>query len=263
MNTPDQRKRLLAAAGAFAVLAVCYTYVLAPLSERWRELGEEWTPKREALDAFRDQVSGQEDLFARRAALTKRLGALASVPPPPAQPPQTSKPGAPEPAKASKETPPAQAATVSQANAPGQPAPAPPATPPAQAAQSQPTPAGQPAPAGAAESPKPEKTAKKSEKEGQGGSPLAAYLETAAAQSGLKIKKISPQKTVGGPTKLRSFAAVSLQLSVGGEAENLMKFLYAVEKGPRFARVEQFEVHRGNGERMIEASLNISGYQEL
>lgn len=91
---------------------------------------------------------------------------------------------------------------------------------------------------------------------------LAAYLETSAAQAGLKIKRISSKKYMGGPSKLRHFVGVSLQLSVGGEAESLLKFLHAVEKGGRFARVDQIEVHRSDAERMVDANLSVSGYQE-
>lgn len=206
MNATAKRKRILAAAGAVAVLAVLFTYVIHPLSARWTELGETLDPKLEELNAFSEQVQEQEELFTRRDALAQRLGSLIGA---------ESKAD-----QEAKDTPAEEPGNATPANT----APAAPVTP--------------------------------------GDHRLAAYLETSAAQAGLKIKRISSKKFTGGPSKLRHFAGVSLQLSVGGEAESLLKFLHAVEKGGRFARVDQIEVHRGDSERMVDANLSVSGYQE-
>ncbi|MBI5093043.1 MAG: hypothetical protein HZB26_11470 [Candidatus Hydrogenedentes bacterium] len=96
----------------------------------------------------------------------------------------------------------------------------------------------------------------------QGSERLAAYFERSASQAGVKIKRVSSKKGGGGTRASKFFTPVTLQLSVEGKAENLVKLLYAVEKGDRFARVQQMDLHRDTAKgNTIEASLDILGYE--
>jgi hypothetical protein len=88
---------------------------------------------------------------------------------------------------------------------------------------------------------------------------LAAYFERSAAQAGIKIKRVTSKK---GAKPGKYYTPITLQLSVEGKADNVVKLLYALEKGDRFVRVEQFELHRDVAKgNTIEASLDILGYE--
>lgn len=91
---------------------------------------------------------------------------------------------------------------------------------------------------------------------------VLTHVGRMAQESGMKIKRISQKKTSSGKGGLKSFKSVVVQVSIDGNMENLLDLLFAIEKGERFARVEQLQLRRdwskGNA---VDATLDILAYE--
>jgi len=91
---------------------------------------------------------------------------------------------------------------------------------------------------------------------------LATYLERTAAGAGVKIKRIAARRQAGGRKDSEHFRPVTLQVSVDAGIEELLRLLYALEKGDRFVRVEQLQLRRGSDEGgASDATLEIMAYE--
>jgi len=71
---------------------------------------------------------------------------------------------------------------------------------------------------------------------------LEAEVEKIFKKSGVKMKIVAAKKVPRKSTPLGHFKMVGLQIEAEGNVDSVVKMLYALEKGPRFIRVEQLKV---------------------
>jgi hypothetical protein len=98
-------------------------------------------------------------------------------------------------------------------------------------------------------------------KNAKNGNRLAAYLEETAAKSGVTIKKVANRKAAGGPGAKKYFRPASLQMTMEGKIDGVIKMIHALEKGDRFVRIDQIEFRRDVKADQVAVNLDISGYE--
>jgi Type II secretion system (T2SS), protein M subtype b len=91
---------------------------------------------------------------------------------------------------------------------------------------------------------------------------VAGYVGRVAKESGVKLKRVTPRKTSGSRAAREHFKPATVQVSMEATAENLIKMLHTLEKGGRFARVEQMQLLRNASKgNTIDVSLDVMAYE--
>jgi len=205
----SKRERYMLTGGAVVVaLTVLIAWGTLPLARKWGELGRELEPKLAALALLEERTERHEALLARRSRLVRDVGLLVE---PTEEPEETKQEEEPEHQAGDDAAEPEESEDQTGENA---------------------KPDGEepPRPAEQAE-PKPEAPA------------LEALLEKAVKEAGGRVKLISARKSPGRSMALQHFEMVALQVETDLSAQSLTKLLHALEKGPRFVRVDELKLH--------------------
>ncbi|MCK4375609.1 MAG: hypothetical protein KAX19_09780, partial [Candidatus Brocadiae bacterium] len=81
---------------------------------------------------------------------------------------------------------------------------------------------------------------------------------------GAKIKVVAAKKVPRGSTPLNHFKMVGLQVEAEGNVDSIVKMLHALEKGPRFIRVEQLKIHHDAKKPMaMSVTVEIVAYDPV
>ncbi len=233
MNLTGREKRAAVIGGIIVGLVLLIAYVVAPLARAWSWRGNDLKPRFRQITELRERARRQGSLVRTRNVLVSRLGALTCPEDVAVQKrPDAVMPGSGE-----------SAADAEDGNPDGsgkEPSPAEEATGLAAAAAEQNRGAG----------------------DASSGVCLAAHFERIAKTSGVNIKRISPRKRASARKSNKHFGAVAMQVNVESNIENLIKLLYAIEKGERLVRVENIQLRRDlkKGDS-VATTLDVVGYE--
>ena len=256
MKLSSRERRTLTAGAVVAVLTVLVTWVWLPLRGKWTALGDELEPKLLALDVLRERAGQWKTLAARRTRLVRQVGTLLKEEPPPkkkekkkeaeegppekrtdAAKPAEEGPGASKPvdsAVASAEAAPAAETTVAEADTAV--AEGPPDRKPARRRPRA------DAPPNKDDKPEPDKESKPEKKKEPERTAIEAELEKTIKKCGGRIKLMSAK--TAPQAQLAYFKPVMLQVDMDAKIDALVKTLHALEKGPRFIRVDSLTINQ-------------------
>ena len=225
----------------------------------WSRLGDELRPRLRVVAILRDRAERQEALLARRARLVGKVGTLLQAP----EPADAGRPqgrGASEesrrgsaPAEAAEDGSDEAAAQQTTADAPAEgdedesdepgteqaTANAPAEGDEDESDEPGPQQATADAPAEGAEDESDEPPTRQAKADVPA---LEALLEKAVKKSGGRVKLISAKKSPRQTLRLKHFKMTVLQVQTDLSVDSLVKLLHALEKGPRFARVDSLKV---------------------
>ncbi len=233
MNLTGREKKAAVIGAIIVGLVVLYAYVVAPLARAWSWRGNDLKPRLRQITELRERARRQGSLVRTRNVLVSRLGALTCPEDLAVQKrPDAAMPGSGE------------SAADAEGGNPGE-------------TEKEPSPAEETAdPAAVA--------VEQNSGTGSSGVCLAAHLERIAKTSGVNIKRISPRKRASAGKSNKHFGAVALKVNIESNIENLIKLLYAIEKGERLIRVESIQLRRdlkkgGN----VATTLDVVGYEAI
>ncbi len=280
MELSKRERHMLVAGGAAVALIVLVAWVIRPLGGAWSRLGDELRPRLRVVAILRDRAERQEALLARRARLVGKVGTLLQAPEPAdagrpqgrgaseesrrgSAPAEAAEDGSDE-AAAQQTTADATAegdedesdeAAAQQATAdataegdedesdePGTQQATADATAEGDEDESDepgPQQATADAPAEGAEDESDEPPTRQAKADVPA---LEALLEKAVKKSGGRVKLISAKKSPRQTLRLKHFKMTVLQVQTDLSVDSLVKLLHALEKGPRFARVDSLKV---------------------
>ena len=277
MTINSREKRAIGLAVVVAI-AIALIQVVLPLARKWSEMGTQLEEKRAFVENLREQ--GGNALLEKRQALVQRLGSLAGTEQ--AAPEAEETPAESEEKEGQEE----QAAPAADGTSPPPPSDQPDAVqeagakPPddavepdgAQAAPEEKSDGEASAPeSGDVAPPEAEKSAEGAdgeeapEEDSEAGAVrLAAYIERLAAETGMTIHRVSPNKRSSKRGKTSHFTEVALQVKAEGKVDSLLKLLHGIEKGQRFARIEDIQLQRDLEKGgAVSASFEIKAYEPV
>ncbi len=247
MNLPDRDKRALAVGAALVLAILLVGYVMIPIGRKWSESRSVAGAKREFISTLAKRLDEQEATLKQRNALVLRMGSLFG-------------PGT-ETTKRSEEKAPVEPENVPANNQESEAAK--PDTKQESGNQAdKPKPGDEETKAAPEISDKANPKRDEVKKKGSAAATLAGYVEQSAKQAGATIKRITPRKSSAGLRNTKYFHPVTLQVTMECTIQNLVKVLYALEKGERFVNVDQIQIHRdtGGGDRM-DVTLDLRSYE--
>ncbi len=292
MKLSERDRKVLVIGGAVAVLTVLVLHVGLPLARKWSDLGEQLEPRRESVARLRERIDEHEKLLDRRRVLVRRMGSLLDPVAPtgegdvkPDEKPQEKAPegekgstkpdekalpeGTPKPADGegkkaeSSETPEKAADEKEVTTGDGKDSSGETPAKEEKAETSEKPGAEKPGDTSAEDNSKEKAGEKESEDKGAEANsvPLSTHVEQTAKAAGVKIQRLVPKKYSGRKSDGKYFKPVLLEVSVESDIKNLLKMIHGLEKGPRFARIEQLKVHRDLKQPTIKASLDVMAYE--
>ena len=91
---------------------------------------------------------------------------------------------------------------------------------------------------------------------------LAAQVEKSFKECGAKIKVVTARKVPRRSAPLNHFKMVGLSVQAEGNVDAIVKTLHALEKGPRFMRVEELKIHHDvKKPGVLSVTLDIVAYE--
>ncbi|MCD6287527.1 MAG: hypothetical protein J7M12_00285 [Candidatus Hydrogenedentes bacterium] len=235
MHLEEREKRAVVGGSVLGVAILVFAYGILPLMRAWSYQSAQLAPKQEYVKALRQRLNAQQSLMARRAVLAKRIGSL------------LGSEGDTDRSVSEKDT--------LKNEVPDQSVPADDQTGLDETATGTP----EPEQTDSDTATKPiSDTATVSASDVR----VAAYIERTIQRSGMKIKRLTPKSTSSGRKNNKHFHPVAIQVSVEGDIERLLNLLYALEKGDRFVRIDQFQCRRDwNKGNAVNATLDVLAYE--
>lgn len=239
MNVSARDKQVLIIGAVAAAGIVILGYVVIPAIRGWNDSRASLSSQQSHVAELRERIDSQGALVKQRNALVARLGSLFEAPPEapkrteekPAKPEESKETWfaekGPQPDKEEKEPP--KPETQEQAKEDAEPA---------------------------------EKKEEMQREEGPpAGATLAGYVEQQAKKAEVTVKSITPGKTSSGLRGVKQYRPVMLQVKVACKAKGLVALLAALEKGERFVKVEQVQVHRDIAKDELNVTLDVRSYE--
>ncbi|MFO8008148.1 MAG: type II secretion system protein GspM [Candidatus Brocadiia bacterium] len=222
MELSKREKWMLKVGGAVAVLTILIAWGVVPLARRWATLGQRLAPQREALAALREKADRREAMLGTRARLVRRLGTLTAR-----EPEGEGNEGDRKPDQEGGHS----------GDAPEKPQPG------GDVARNE-------------IGPPPDRV----QKGGRG--EFQAQIERVFQESGAPLKVLSATRASAMGVRLEHFRVVAYQVETETNVESLIKILHAMEKGPRFVRVDRLKVrHPLEQPRAVSVTMEIVAYE--
>jgi hypothetical protein len=221
---------MLIVGGALVGLTVLIAWMVIPLGRKWREMGRQLSPRLETLASLQERAEQRGSLLVRRDRLAKEIGVL--VTPPPGAVEETdaeadNQEGGEKPEEADRDDAEAREQAQEKEQEPEE-----------------------------KEAPEPEKGPQAPE--------LEAKLEQTFASAGAEMKLLTVKRVSRFGLRPEHFRMVGFQVETETKIESLVKLLHALEKGPRFMRVDRLRLRHEEGKPgRVSVSMEIVAYEQV